>query len=147
MFLTGFIASFLGGAAYNVVTASNAGLLGAFPTFASILVAILPAVLAALGVYALVNASEEGLRYEAGLFSSQGFSRSSLIKIWVVLYAAAPSAAYVVGLGADLVLNVGSSLQIELVLPLVISVATTFFAVVYETSNVLRTSPYATLKA
>lgn len=130
-----------------MVSASSVGLLGPLPTAAALVTTVLPAVLAALGVYALVSASEEVLRYEAGLYSSQGVNRSSLVRIWVVLYAAVPSFAYVVGLLGNLTLNAGSALQIELILPLVISVAVTFLAVVRKTNRILDSSPYAVVRA
>lgn len=146
MFLTGFIASFLGTAAHDVVSASRVGQLGPLPVVAALIVAVLPGLLAALGVYVLVSASEEVLRYEAGLYSSQGVTKSSLIRIWVVLYAAVPSLAYVVGLLGDFALNPGSTLQIELVLPLALSVAVTFFAIVSKTSKILDSSPYTVIR-
>ena len=147
MFLTGFIASFLGTTAHDVVSASSVGLLGPLPTTAALVVTVLPAFLAALGVYALINASEEALRYEAGLYTSQGVSRSSLLRVWVVLYAAVPSLAYVVGLIGDLTLNAGSTLEIELILPLVISIAVTFLGIVRKTNRILDSSPYLVVKA
>ncbi len=100
-----------------------------------------------LGAYALVDASEDVLRYEAGLYSSQGIGRARILEAWMVLHGHIPVLAYAVGVLAYVAFSAGSSIQLEIVLPLVISAPTILLSVNRRLNRIVNSAPYVTVRS
>ncbi len=146
MFLTSLFSSVIGTAAHDIVTASTEGLSAWFVPLAAIVMTTLPATLAALGVYAITDASEGVLRYEAGLYSSQGVDSSLLAGVWSVTLGLIPIVSYAVGVVTYVSLTSGSSFNVEILLPFIVSGAVTLLAVERKLKSVFDTAPFVTIK-
>ena len=147
MLLIALISSSIGTAAHDVVAASAEGVSGWSSALAAILITSLPPMLAAFGVYTLVDANEEVIRYEAGLYSSQGIGRGSIIAVWTVLYGLIPVLAYFSGILGYSDFNLRAALNPEVALPLTITTSTVLVAVWYKLVRILDLTPYAVLKS
>ena len=144
----GYVSSFLEYASYTAADISAEALPGLVPSVILVVMALMPALFVALGMYALVSASEASLKYEIGVFYSQGVDGYSVIDTWTTLYGWIPTLGYALGLviyfgstpqafaGLQAVLaDVASGLILVAGLP-------TFILIPRKLYDVLDTSPY-----
>ena len=153
MGFAGYLATFFENASW--VAAEAAGTTS--PTFApsAILVAMatLPAIFVVLGVYALIDANEEALRYEVGVFCSQGIDGDTVVDVWSTLYGWIPMGAYFVGLLAYLAFTPGviANLQngfADIITGLFfITGMATLIMIPLKLNGVLDTSPYTVVRS
>jgi len=153
MGFAGYLATFFENASW--VAAEAAGTTS--PTFgpSAILVAMatLPAIFVVLGVYALNDANEEALRYEVGVFSSQGIDGDTVIDVWSALYGWIPVGAFLVGLLSYLAFTPGVIANLQSGLPDIISGLffitgmATLILIPYKLNGVLDASPYTVVRS
>ena len=94
----GYVSSFLEYASYTAAEVSVEALPGLVPSVILVVMALMPALFVALGMYALVSASESSLKYEIGVYYSQGVDGYSVIDTWTTLYGWIPTLGYALGL-------------------------------------------------
>ena len=83
----------------NDIARAGSAVIGEWPVaLASTILLVLPSGFSAIGVYAIVEANTDLLRYEAAVLTSQGVKRSTLIWVWLWLLAAIPAGSYILGL-------------------------------------------------
>ncbi len=153
MAFAGYLATFFEDASWIAAEASGT----TSPTFApsAILVgmATLPAIFVVLGVYALIDANEEALRYEVGVYCSQGMDGDSVVDVWSALYGWIPVGAYLVGLMSYLAFTPGVIGNLQNGLPDIISGLffitgmATLILIPTKLNGVLESSPYAVVKS
>ncbi|MDG6915025.1 MAG: hypothetical protein JRN23_03915 [Nitrososphaerota archaeon] len=153
MFFAGYLATFFDDASW--VAAEAAGTTS--PTFgpSAVLVALatLPSIFVVLGVYALIDANEEALSYEVGVFTSQGIDGETVLETWSALYGWLPVAAFLLGLLSYLFLTPGVIANLQTGLPDIVSSLffitgmATLILVPYKLNGVLDSSPYAVAKS
>jgi hypothetical protein len=153
MGFAGYLATFFESASW--VAAEAAGTTS--PTFApsAILVAMatLPSIFVVLGVYALIDANEEALRYEIGVFCSQGIDGDTVVNVWSALYGWIPVGAYFAGLMAYLTFTPGVIANLQNGLPDIISGLffitgmATLIMIPLRLNGVLETSPYNVVRS
>lgn len=153
MGFAGYLATFFENASW--VAAEVAGTTS--PSFApsAILVAMatLPSIFVVLGVYALIDANEEALRYEVGVFASQGIDGDSVVDVWSALYGWLPMGAYFLGLLAYLAVTPGVIANLQNGLPDIITglffIAgmATLILIPFKLNGVLKTSPYTVVRS
>jgi hypothetical protein len=149
----GYLATFFENASW--VAAEAAGTTS--PTFApsAILVAMatVPAIFVVVGVYALIDANEEALRYEIGVYCSQGIDGDTVVDVWSMLYGWIPLGAYFAGLMSYLFFTPGviANLQSGLadIVPglFLITGMATLIIIPLKLNGVLDTSPYSVVKS
>ena len=104
MAFAGYVSGFIEAASYTAAAVSAGALPGLVPSVILVLMALLPAIFVALGMYALIDASDEALRYEVGVYSSYGIDGYTIVDVWTSLYGWIPTLAY--GLGMTGVLRI-----------------------------------------
>ena len=153
MGFAGYLATFFENASW--VAAEAAGTTS--PTFgpSAILVAMatLPAIFVVLGVYALIDASEEALRYEIGVFCSQGIDGDAVVDVWSALYGWIPIGAYFLGLLSYLAFTPGVVANLQNGLPDIITGLffitgmATLILIPLKLNGVLDASPYVVARS
>jgi len=153
MGFAGYLATFFENASWVAAEASGT----TSPTFAPsailVVMATLPAIFMVLGVYALIDANEEALRYEVGVFSSQGIDGDTVIDVWSALYGWLPVSAFLVGLLSYLAFTPGVIANLQNGLPDIISGLffitgmATLIMIPYKLNGVLKTSPYTVVRS
>ncbi len=153
MGFAGYLATFFENASWVVAEASGAN----SPVFGTsailVVMATLPAIFVVLGVYALIDANEEALRYEVGVFCSQGIDGDAVIDVWSALYGWIPIGAYFLGLLSYLALTPGVIANLQSGLPDIISGLffitgmSTLIMIPLKLNGVLETSPYAVVRS
>lgn len=98
MTFAGFLSSFLEAASYQAANVSEEALPGLIPSFLLVCLALLPAVFVSLGMYAIVDASEEEFRYEVGVYASQGIDGYTIVDTLSSLYGWIPLMGYALGI-------------------------------------------------
>lgn len=152
MGFAGYLATFFDNASW--VAAEAAGTTS--PTFApsAILVgmATLPSIFVVVGVYALIDANEEALSYEVGVFASQGIDDNTVIDTWSTLYGWIPVIAFLAGLGSYLAFTPGVISNLSNGLPDIISGLffitgmATLILIPLRLNRILEESPYSVIK-
>ena len=153
MGFAGYLATFFENASWVAAEASGT----TSPTFgpSAILVALatLPAIFVVVGVYALLDANTEALRYEVGVFSSQGIDGDTVIDVWSMLYGWIPIGAYLLGLMSYLAFTPGVVANLQNGLPDIvgglffITGMATLIMIPTKLNSVLDASPYSVVKA
>ena len=152
MGFAGYLATFFDYASW--VAAEAAGTTS--PTFepSAILVAMatLPSIFVVVGVYALIDANEEALSYEVGVFASQGIDDNTVIDTWSTLYGWFPVLAFLAGLTSFLVVTPGAIANLSDGLPDIISGLffitgmATLIMIPLRLNRILDKSPYSVVK-
>jgi len=153
MGFAGYLATFFDNASWVAAEAAGA----TSPTFApsAILVALatLPSIFVVVGVYALIDANEEALGYEVGVFCSQGIEADTVIDVWSALYGWLPIVAYLMGLMSFLAFTPGVVANLQSGLPDIITGLffitgmATLIIIPLKLNEVLDTSPYMVMRS
>jgi hypothetical protein len=145
MFLISIFGGIIGSSGSDIIEAGTLGLSSGYLSLAAVIFTALPSMLAGLGVYAIVNASEGILRREAGLYSSQGIERYRVLSAWSVTLSAIPFLCYLAGFSLYVFLTPGSSLGIANGASILVSASTALLAVRLRLSSVTRDA-YSAIK-
>ena len=121
MAFAGYLATFFEDASWIAAEASGTTSPSFAPSAILVGMATLPAIFVVLGVYALIDANEEALRYEIGVYCSQGMDGDSVVDVWSALYGWIPVGAYLAGLLAYLAFTPGVVANLQNGLPDIIS--------------------------
>jgi hypothetical protein len=149
----GYVSSFLEYASYTAAAVSAEALPGLVPSVILVIMALMPAVFVALGMYALVSASQESLKYEIGVFYSQGIDGYAVVDTWSTLYGWIPTIGYALGLTVYFATNAAAFAELQAVLADIVSglilVAglPTFILIPRKLYDVLDASPYSVAKS
>jgi hypothetical protein len=149
----GYVSSFLEYASYKAAEVSAEALPGLIPSIILVIMALMPAVFVALGMYALISASEESLKYEIGVFYSQGIDGYAVVDAWSTLYGWIPTMGYALGLAVYFAATPAAFAQLQAVLADIVSglilVAglPTFILIPRKLYDVLDTSPYNVVRS
>lgn len=152
MGFAGYVSSFLEYASYNAAAVSAEALPGLIPSLILVVMALLPAVFVAVGMYAMIGASEEVLKYEVGVFYSQGVDGYSIVDTWTALYGWIPTLAYGIGLSIYFVVDPAAASQLQTVLPdiasglILVAGLPTFILIPRKLYEILDSSPYSVVK-
>jgi len=98
MTFAGYLSSFLEAASYQAANVSAEALPGLIPSLILVSLALLPALFVTLGMYAIVDASEEEFRYEVGIYASQGIDGYMIVDTLSSLYGWIPILGYALGI-------------------------------------------------
>ena len=86
MAFAGYVAAFFENASWVAAEVSGT----TSPSFAAsgilVVMATLPSIFVVVGVYALLDANQEALSYEIGVFCSQGIGGDDVVDVWSMLY-------------------------------------------------------------
>src|SRR5208282_6712582 len=105
-----------------------------------------------VGMYAMIGASEEALRYEVGVFYSQGVDGYSIVDTWTALYGWIPTVAYGLGLSLYFALDPAAASQLQSVLAdiasglILVAGLPTFILIPRKLYEILDGSPYSVMK-
>jgi ABC-type antimicrobial peptide transport system permease subunit len=133
----------------NDIAKAASSVTGEWPVaLASTLLLVVPSIFSAIGVYAIVEANTDLLRYEAAVLTSQGVNRSTLMRVWLVLLAAIPAIAYVLGLVSFLQFSVPRTDPGSLAIAApILSTSLTLLTLTYvKITSVLNSAPFRTLR-
>jgi len=153
MAFAGYLATFFEDASWIAAEASGTTSPSFAPSAILVGMATLPAIFVVLGVYALIDANEEALRYEVGVYCSQGMDGDTVVDVWSALYGWIPVGAYLVGLLAYLAFTPGVIDNLQAGLPDIISGLffitgmATLIMIPAKLNGVLETSPYAVARS
>ncbi len=149
----GYVSSFLEYASYTAADISAEALPGLVPSVILVIMALLPALFVALGMYSLISASEASLRYEIGVFYSQGVDGYAVIDTWTTLYGWIPTLGYALGLVVYFGSNPAAFAGLQAVLAdvasglILVSGLPTFILIPRKLYEVLDTSPYNVVRS
>jgi len=152
MLFGGYVSSFLEYASYTAAAVSAEALPGLIPSVILVVMALLPAVFVALGMYALVSASEASLKYEIGVYYSQGVDGYAVIDTWSTLYGWIPTLGYALGLALYFGTSPAAFSDLQAVLAdiagglILVSGLPTFILIPRKLYEILDTSPYAVVR-
>jgi hypothetical protein len=153
MGFAGYLATFFENASWVAAEASGTTSPSFAPSAILVVMATLPSIFVVLGVYALIDANEEALRYEVGVFCSQGIDGDTVIDVWSALYGWLPIAAYFLGLLAYLAVTPGVIANLQNGLPDIITGLffitgmATLILIPLKLNAVLKTSPYTVVRS
>jgi hypothetical protein len=153
MGFAGYLATFFESASWIAAEAAGTTSPSFAPSAILVAMATLPSIFVVLGVYALLDANEEALRYEVGVFCSQGIDGDTVIDVWSALYGWLPIAAYLLGLLGYLAITPGVIANLQNGLPDIISGLffitgmATLILIPYKLNGVLDTSPYTVVRS
>ena len=153
MFFAGYLATFFENASWVAAEAAGTTSPSFAPSAILVVMATLPALFVVVGVYALIDANEEALRYEVGVFSSQGIDGDTVIDVWSALYGWIPVGAFLLGLLSYLFFTPGVIANLQNGLPDIISGLffitgmATLVMIPYKLNGVLDTSPYTVVRS
>jgi len=148
MVFGGYVSSFLEYASYTAAEVSVEALPGLVPSLILVVMALMPAVFVAFGMYALVSASQETFKYEIGVYYSQGVDGYAVMDAWTTLYGWIPTLGYVLGLTIYFGSTPAAFDQLQAVLAdVVVSGLPTFILIPRKLYDILDTSPYAVVRS
>ena len=153
MGFAGYLATFFENASWVAAEAAGTTSPSFAPSAILVAMATLPAIFVVLGVYALIDANEEALRYEVGVYSSQGIDGDTVIDVWSALYGWIPVGAFLVGLLTYLAITPGVIANLQSGLPDIITGLffitgmATLIMIPYKLNGVLDTSPYTVVRS
>jgi hypothetical protein len=153
MGFAGYLATFFENASWVAAEAAGTTSPSFAPSAILVVMATLPSIFVVLGVYALLDANEEALRYEVGVFCSQGIDGDTVIDVWSALYGWLPIAAYFLGLLGYLAFTPGVIASLQNGLPDIITGLffitgmATLILIPYKLNGVLDTSPYTVVRS
>ncbi len=153
MGFAGYLATFFENASWVAAEAAGTTSPSFGPSAVLVVMATLPSIFVVLGAYALIDANEEALRYEIGVFSSQGIDGDTVVDVWSALYGWLPVAAFLVGLLSYLFSTQGVIANLQSGLPDIITGLffitgmATLIMIPYKLNGVLDTSPYAVVRS
>lgn len=153
MAFAGFVSSFLEAASYEAANISGEALPGLVPSVLLVFLALMPALFVSLGMYALVDASEEAFRYEVGVYASQGIDGYTIVDTWSSLYGWIPVLGYAAGLTAYFGGNPGSFVELQAVLAdiigglILVAALPGFILIPRRLNRMLETSPYVIVRS
>jgi len=153
MGFAGYLATFFENASWTAAEASGTTSPTFGPSAILVVLATLPAIFVVVGVYALIDANEEALRYEVGVFSSQGIDGDTVVDVWSMLYGWIPIGAYFLGLMSYLVSTPGVVANLANGLPDIvgglffITGMATLIMIPTKLNGVLETSPYTVVRS
>ncbi|MDA4116693.1 MAG: hypothetical protein OK442_09110, partial [Thaumarchaeota archaeon] len=149
----GYLATFFDNASWVAAEAAGTTSPSFAPSAILVVIATLPSIFVVLGVYALLDANEEALRYEVGVFCSQGIDGDTIVDVWSALYGWLPIAAYFLGLLSFLAFTPGVIANLQTGLPDIITGLffitgmATLIMIPYKLNGVLDTSPYSVVRS
>jgi hypothetical protein len=153
MLFGGYVSSFLEYASYTAADVSAEALPGLLPSVILVVMALMPAVFVALGMYALVSASQESLKYEIGVFYSQGIDGYAVVDTWTALYGWIPTLGYALGLLVYFATTPAAFAGLQAVLAdvaaglILVAGLPTFILIPRKLYDVLDTSPYNVVRS
>jgi len=153
MGFAGYLATFFDNASWVAAEAAGTTSPSFAPSAMLVVMATLPSIFVVLGVYALIDANEEALRYEVGVFCSQGIDGDTVVDVWSALYGWLPIAAYFLGLLGYLAFTPGVIANLQTGLPDIITGLffitgmATLIMIPYKLNGVLDTSPYTVVRS
>lgn len=153
MFFAGYLATFFDNASWVAAEAAGTTSPSFGPSAVLVAIATLPAIFVVLGVYALIDANEEALRYEIGVFMSQGIDGQTVVDVWSALYGWLPVTAFLIGLLSYLFATPGVIANLQTGLPDIISGLffitgmATLIMIPYKLNGVLDSSPYTVVRS
>jgi hypothetical protein len=153
MVFGGYVSSFLEYASYSAAAISVEALPGLIPSLILVIMALMPALFVALGMYALVSANQEALRYEIGVYYSQGVDGYAVMDTWTTLYGWIPTLGYALGLTIYFGTNAAAFNQLQAVLAdvvgglILVSGLPTFILIPRKLYEILDTSPYSVVRS
>jgi hypothetical protein len=153
MFFAGYLATFFENASWVAAEAAGTTSPSFGPSAILVAMATLPALFVVLGVYALIDANEEALSYELGVYSSQGIDGDTVLDVWSALYGWIPVGAFLLGLMSYLAFTPGVIANLQNGLPDIISGLffitgmATLIMIPYKLNRVLDTSPYTVVRS
>lgn len=153
MGFAGYLATFFENASWVAAEAAGTTSPSFAPSAILVVMATLPSIFAVLGVYALIDANQEALSYEVGVFCSQGIDGDTVVDVWSALYGWLPIAAYFLGLLSYLALTPGVIANLQNGLPDIITGLffitgmATLIMIPYKLNGVLNTSPYTVVRS
>lgn len=146
MFVAGFASTYIGLPAHDIVVSAAVGESGLADSIGAVVVAVLPAVFSTFGIYAIVEAAQSMLRYEAGVYSSQGVARSVLFRAWTLLFGFAPLVAFLLGALTDVAFTPSFVISLEVLLPIAVSTPLILIVTLYKIRTALNESAYGTMR-
>jgi hypothetical protein len=153
MGFAGYLATFFENASWVAAEAAGTTSPSFAPSAILVAMATLPSIFVVLGVYALIDANEEALVYEVGVFCSQGIDGDTVVDVWSALYGWLPIAAYFLGLLGYLAVTPGVIANLQDGLPDIITGLffitwmATLILIPFKLNGVLKTSPYTVVKS
>jgi hypothetical protein len=153
MGFAGYISSFFEAASYTAANLSAEALPGLVPSVVLASFALLPALFVTLGMYALVDATEEAFRYEVGVYASQGIDGYTIVDTWSSLYGWIPILAYAAGLTLFFALDPAAFTALQAVLAdiiagiILVAALPGFFLIPRKLNRILETSPYVVVRS
>ena len=153
MGFAGYLATFFENASWVAAEAAGTTSPSFAPSAILVAMAALPSIFVVLGVYALIDANEEALRYEVGVFCSQGIDGDTVIDVWSALYGWLPIAAYFLGLLGYVAFTPGVIANLQSGLPDIITGLffttgmATLILIPFKLNGVLKTSPYTVVRS
>jgi hypothetical protein len=153
MGFAGYLATFFENASWVAAEAAGTTSPSFAPSAVLVVMATLPSIFVVLGVYALLDANEEALRYEVGVFCSQGIDGDTVLDVWSALYGWIPIGAYFLGLLGYLAVTPGVIANLQNGLPDIITGLffitgmATLIMIPYKLNGVLDTSPYVVVRS
>ena len=153
MGFAGYLATFFMNASWVAAEAAGTTSPSFSPSAILVAMATLPAIFVVLGVYALIDANEEALRYEIGVFCSQGLDGDTVVDVWSALYGWIPIGSYFLGLLAYLAFTPGVIANLQGGLPDIISGLffitgmATLILIPAKLNGVLDASPYTVVRS
>ncbi|MDA4137262.1 MAG: hypothetical protein OK449_09750 [Thaumarchaeota archaeon] len=149
----GYVSSFLEYASYTAAAVSAEALPGLLPSVILVVMALMPAVFVAFGMYALVSASSESLKYEIGVYYSQGVDGYAVMDAWTTLYGWIPTLGYALGLVIYFGSNPAAFAGLQAVLAdvasglILVAGLPTFILIPRKLYDILDTSPYSVIRS
>jgi len=149
----GYVSSFLEYASYTAAAVSAEALPGLVPSIILVIMALMPAIFVALGMYALVSASQESLKYEIGVYYSQGVDGYAVMDTWTTLYGWIPTLGYALGLVVYFASTPAAFVQLQAVLAevasglILVAGLPTFILIPRKLYDILDTSPYSVVRS
>lgn len=153
MTFAGYLSSFLESASYQAANVSVEALPGLIPSVLLVSLALLPAVFVSLGMYAIVDASEEEFRYEVGVYASQGIDGYTIVDTLSSLYGWIPIAGYALGICIYFGSVPGAFVQLQAVLAdiigglILVAGLPGFILIPRKLNGILDTSPYVVVRS
>ncbi len=153
MAFAGYVSSYFESSSFLAANVSSGALPGLVPSVLLASLALMPALFVTLGMYALVDASEETFRYELGVYASQGMDGYTLVDTWSSLYGWIPSLAYAAGLSAFFLADQIAFVQLQAVLAdvivglVLVAALPGFVLIPRRLGGILETSPYVIVRS
>jgi hypothetical protein len=153
MTFAGYLSSFLEAASYQAANVSAEALPGLVPSIILVCLALLPAVFVSLGMYAIVDASEEEFRYEVGVYASQGIDGYTIVDTLSSLYGWIPLLGYALGICVFFGSVPDAFIQLQAVLAdiiaglILVAGLPGFILIPRRLNAILDTSPYVVVRS